>query len=197
MMLLMINNELQRVTHELDTNGYSLTSYDQLGLEFNADLVGRLCTAAAEGTFSASAADLTKHIEKQNMAMVQDENALKLGRLLVAPVVETLFQTSPRARANWNLYAMNRYDAGGAMLGAHQDSVGATVMVVTASGVRDFNVYRKEPEHGVFKEIEQSFRLEPGSVMILDAQVDPGHAVACIEGPSVSAVLDVPDMLRP
>jgi hypothetical protein len=193
----MIKNELQRITDELDTKGYTQTSYDRLELEFDSNLIGRLCMAAAKGTFSESAADLTKHIKKQNMVMVQDEEALQLGRLLVAPVVNTLFYESSRARRDWNLYAMNRYDGPGASLGAHQDSVGSTVLVVTASGVRNFDVYKREPEYGVFKEVEESFRLEPGSVMILDAQADPGHAVACIEGPSVSAVLDVPDLLRP
>lgn len=189
--------EISRITHDLDTNGYALTSYDQLGLPFDPSLVGRLCAAAAEGTFSQAAADLTKHIEKSNMAMVQDERALVLGRELVRPVVETLFTESDKARQNWNLYAMNRYDKPGASLGSHQDSVGSTVLVVTASGVRDFNIHERPEYEGQQTPIKETYRVEPGSIMILDAQADPAHSVGCVEGPSVSAVLDVPDMLRP
>lgn len=187
--------ELQRITFELDTSGYSLTSYDQLGLEFDTDLAVRLCDVAAEGDFSSTAADLTKHIGKKLMTMVQDERALSFGRELVSPVVDTLFAGSPRARRDWQVYAMNHYETGGE-LGVHRDSVGSTVVVVTASGVRNFDVYKQESE-GSPNEIEHSFLLRAGSVMIIDGQIDPSHSVSCIEGPSVSAVLDVPDLLRP
>ena len=91
---------------------------------------------------------------------------------------------------------MNRYEAGGE-LGAHQDSVEKTVLVVTASGARNFDVYKRGETEGSFSTVEQSFLLGVGSVMILDGQADPGHAIQCVEGPSVSAVLDVPALLRP
>jgi hypothetical protein len=195
--LLMIRTETSRIAEELDTKGYTLTSYDKLGLPFDPSLVGKLCTAAAGGTFSAAAADLTKHIEKSGMAMVQDESALVLGRQLVRPVVESLFADSPKALAGWNLYAMNRYDAPGASLGSHQDSVGSTVLVVTASGKRDFNIHERPSFNGEQTPITETIQVVPGDIMILDAQADPAHSVACVEAPSVSAVLDVPDMLRP
>lgn len=196
-MLLMIATEKFRIAEELDTVGYALTTYERLGLPFDSVLVGRLCTAAVEGTFSAAAADLTKHIEKSSMAMVQEEDALVLGRQLVRPVVEMLFAETPSAIAKWNLYAMNRYDAPGASLGSHQDSVGSTVLVITASGVRDFNIHERPSFEGQQTPITNSIRVVPGDIMILDAQADPAHSVACVEAPSVSAVLDVPDMLRP
>lgn len=196
MLLRMKKNELKRIILELDTAGYSLTSFDELGLTFDSELASRLCDAAAEGEFSPAAADLTKHIEKKNMTMVQDEKALALGKLLVSPVVDVLFADSARARRDWQLYAMNRYEDVGS-LGGHRDSVGSTVLVATISGVRRFDVYRGEDESGDFSEIEQSFTVTPGSIMILDGQIDPGHSVACIESPSVSAVFDVPDLLRP
>lgn len=189
--------ELTRITQELDDKGYTLTSYEKLGLPFDPKLVGELCTAAAAGTFSPAAADLTKHIEKSNMAMVQDEAALELGRRLVRPVVEAIFHESPQALDGWSLYAMNRYDAPAASLGSHQDSVGATVLVVTASGTRDFNIHERPESVGQQTPIKETIRVEPGSIMILDAQADPAHSVTCVEGPSVSAVLDVPDLLRP
>lgn len=191
-----MSTELTRITRELDTNGYSLTSYEQLGLPFDPKLVGELCAAAAAGTFSPAAADLTKHIEKSDMAMVQDEAALELGRRLVRPVVEAIFHESPQALSKWSLYAMNRYDSPAASLGSHQDSVGSTVLVVTASGARDFNIHERPESVGQQTPIKETIRVEPGSIMILDAQADPAHSVTCVEGPSVSAVLDVPDLLR-
>jgi len=192
MIRLMIKNELHRVSTELDTNGYSLTSFDQLGLKFDPDLAAELCATVEKFGSGQAALELTKHIEKKDMTIVQDEQALALGRLMVKPAVDALFAETPRALNNWALYGVNRYETGGAF-GAHQDSTGATVLIVTASGVRNFDVYKK----GQDGEVERSFLLKAGSVMILDGQMDPSHAVSCIEGPSVSAVLDVPDLLRP
>lgn len=189
------SNKLERITYELDTKGFSVSSYDDLGLVFDSELVEKLCQASASASFSPAAAELTKHIEKQKMTMVQDESALAFGRLLVGPVVETLFAHSPRALKGWSLYAMNRYEAGG-KLGSHQDSVGSTVLVATVSGVRKFDVY-KRGQAAIAGQIEESFLLSPGSIMLLDGQADPEHSVECIEGPSLSAVFDVPDLLRP
>lgn len=193
----MIKAEQQRVTNELATAGYSLTSYAELGLTFDAELAAELCDVAAQGTFSPSAAELTAHIEKNNMTIVQEERALALGRQVVTPLVDGLFAGSPRALENWNLYGINHYNEAGAGLGAHQDSVGSTVLIASISGLRKFCVYRKEPEYETFREIESTFTLSPGSVVILDGYADPGHFVECLEGPSVSAVFDVPDLLRP
>ena len=61
--------ELTRITQELDDKGYTLTSYEKLGLPFDPKLVGELCTAAAAGTFSPDAADLTNWLPSQVPAM--------------------------------------------------------------------------------------------------------------------------------
>jgi hypothetical protein len=167
----------------LEYNGYVLTSYTELGLFLDAALADELCTATATAEFGPDAAELTKHIDKQAMRMVQDERALLLGTRLVAPVVDSVFHASPRARSNWRLYALNRYETGGS-LGEHRDSVGSTVFVVTFSGVREFRVQGS------------TLVLEPGTVVILDGQHDLPHSVVCVKGPSVSAIFDVPDLLR-
>ncbi len=191
----MPRNELIRITNELSTTGYVLTTYEDLGLEFNRGFATQLADIVETGTFSTAAAELTKHIEKQKMMMVQDEKALALGRLMVRPVVEALFENSPRALSRWELYAMNRYEVGGS-LGGHQDSVGSTVLVATMSGKRLFNIYETPEQNHEAAKIIDSYILSPGSVMILDGRADPCHAVSCIDGPSVSAVFDVPDLLR-
>ncbi len=194
----MIKNELFRVSTELDNQGYALTSYDLLGLPFDTALAHELSTSAADGNFSPDAAKLTERIEKQKMTMVQDPRTLELGKRLIRPVVETLFANDPKALKGWDLYAMNCYQTGG-KLGSHQDSVGKTVLVVTASGERQFDVWGigETEETAKSKNPEASFILNAASVMILDGQADPAHGVECIQGPSISAILDVPALLRP
>lgn len=172
-----------------------MTSFDGLGLRFDQDLARELSSVAVGGTFSPSAAELTERIEKKDMTMVQEPRALELGRRLVRPIVDTLFVDHPEAARDWELYAMNCYETGGT-LGAHQDSVDKTVLIVTASGVRNIDVYPRDQKEGAFGEPENSFRLDVGSIMVLDGEADAGHAIQCVEGPSVSAVLDVPAMLR-
>ncbi|MEK7599877.1 MAG: hypothetical protein AAB462_02490 [Patescibacteria group bacterium] len=187
-------NEIERIGSELSDLGYSLTSFDQLGLPFDHGLAEELSMAAARGIFSPDAAKLTEHIEKNNMTMVQDEVCLELGRQMVQPVVEAVFVDNPEATQTWGLYAMNRYETGGE-LGVHQDSVEKTVLVVTISGQRELDVYAKGQTEDDAGDAEQTLLLNPGSVMILDAEADPAHAVRCTEGPSVSAVLDVPALV--
>jgi hypothetical protein len=188
--------ELQRLAEELTEAGYALTSYADIGLELDVVLAQQLSETALKGIFSPDAAKLTERIEKQKMTMVQDELSIKLGRQMVAPIVEALFVSNKEAVEGWDLYAMNCYQEGGG-LGVHQDSVEKTVLVVTASGARRFDVYnRNEKEEAGFTQPERSFLLNVGSIMILDAEADPGHSIECIEGPSVSAVLDIPALIR-
>lgn len=191
----MSSHEIERVGYELGTVGYSLTSYEELGLPFDTLLAAQLCIATTLSDISPEAMEVTKHFEKTKMKIVQSERALLLGRQLITPVVERLFVNSEGARNGWSLFGLNYYERDGDF-GAHRDSVDATVLVVTASGTREFNVYKKETEPEKFIEIEKSFTLVPGSIMILDAIADPGHSVYCKEGPSVAAVFDVPDILR-
>lgn len=195
-MMLVMSAEVDRITEELDANGYAFTSYDELDLPFDRDLVGRLCLASANGAFSPQAAELTKHINKAHMTIIQEDWALTMGREIVRPVVDSLFVDSPRARANWNLYAVNHYSRPDATLGTHQDSVGATVLVVSMSGARDFHFYDRPEHEGQELTLRESRLVTPGEVVVIDAQADPFHSVVCVEAPSVSAVLDIPDMLR-
>lgn len=183
----------ERLADRLAVDGYVHTTYRELGLPFDTKLALAVSAAAEKGVFSKDAAELTEHIAKQAMTMVQEANALTLGTQLVAPVVAKLFPDNPRVQATSRLYALNRYETGG-YLGHHQDSVGSTVLVVTVSGTREFRVLALEAAPSDSGEV--TFLLEPGSVMLLDGQVDPRHAVLCVQGPSVSAIYDVPDLLR-
>lgn len=98
--------------------------------------------------------------------MLQDEEVLAMGRLVVAPVVENLFAHSPRALTNWNLYAHNRYEKVGS-LGAHQDSVLSTVLAATLTGERLFKVHRiidsAAEQYGEIIELHTKARIDNGA----------------------------------
>jgi len=182
-----IDAELARITTDLEQRGWAQTTFDALGLEIDAAAVERLAKACEGKPSGTEALKLTEHVDKERMTIVQDEECLADGRDFARPAVDSLFQDSPRARATWSLYGLNRYETGG-HFGEHQDSTGSTVLIVSITGRRELTVGEGAAA--------QRVGMTPGTITLLDAQHDPVHAVRCTEGPSISAVLDVPDMLR-
>lgn len=182
-----VEAELQRINVEPEERGFAQTTFDGLGLEFDRDAAGRISSACEGRSSGEEALKLTEHVAKDGMIIVQDEACLREGQVLVRPAVDVLFHDSPSARATWSLYGINRYETGG-LFGEHQDSTGATVLIVSITGHRELTV-------GVGSEARR-VAMAPGDITLLDAQHDPVHAVRCTEGPSISAVLDVPDVLR-
>jgi hypothetical protein len=89
------------------------------------------------------------------------------------------------------MYAVNEY-ASGEHFVAHQDHFDGTVLIVTTTGTRTVDLYKREPEDDVFKDIEASVTLTAGSVLLLNGFANIGHAATCIDGPSVSVVADAP-----
>ncbi len=75
----MVRDELQRVAQSLTDDGYALTSYEAIGLEFNVALAKELSATAIEGVFSPDAAKLTERIDKKEMtkiAIIEDDQAI-------------------------------------------------------------------------------------------------------------------------
>lgn len=197
----MAKPELNRVSRELLVSGYSMTSFDELGLELDQSEVDRFCLLVEASAGSAAALEAVKHIEKRDMTIVQDPVCMELGALLLAPVAETLFADVEGARENWTLFGVNRYSAG-AKFGKHVDSVGSTVLIMTAKGERVLDIYEKiqddtQPDGYAFGTLLDSFTLGLGSIMLLDRDADPGHAVRVALSDSISLVADVPGVLRP
>lgn len=203
-----MKREILRIGTELGTNGYALTSFEDLGLELDPDVTSRLCEVAIRGKFGAEAAKTTERLEergRKGVKMVQDEEARKLGKLVIEPVINCLFDGMPGVVPAWHasplaeqVYAINCYETDG-MLPAHQDNLGhpATVLAVTVSGVRNADLYRSGTEFETFGKPERSFRVTAGSILLMDQIADPGHGIKCIEGPSVAVITDVPGLLRP
>jgi hypothetical protein len=193
---------LERITNELTEVGHSVTSYSELGLDFDEIAVSRLREVVEGDTFDAEAAELTTDIDTNKMIIARGADTLRLGTAFVRPVMETLFADSPKALGKWALYAVNRYDEEGSRFAPHKDSVGGTVVVATLVGRRSMDIYRRYPDQRedrpeTFREIEHTVELGPGSIMIIDGYLDPPHAVRCLEALSISAVVDIPDLLRP
>jgi len=182
-----VERELQRIAVELEEHGFAQTTFDRLGLDFDHEAAGRISSTCENKSSGEEALKLTEHVPKDGMIIVQDKACIRDGQAFVRPVVDVLFRDSPRARASWSLYGLNRYETGG-FFGEHQDSTGATVLIVSVTGRRELTV-------GVGS-AAQRVAMAPGDITLLDAQHDPVHTVRCTEGPSISAVLDVPDMLR-
>lgn len=193
---------LERITYELTEVGHSVTSYAELSLYFDEAAVSRLREVVGSDTFDAEAAKLTSDVETNKMIIARGTDTLKIGTELVRPIMETLFADSPKALGKWALYAVNRYDEEGSRFAPHKDSVGGTVIVASLVGRRSMDIYRRYPDQRedrpeTFKEIDYTVELGPGSVVIIDGYLDPAHAVLCLEAPSISAVVDIPDLLRP
>lgn len=69
----------------------------------------------------------------------------------------------------------------------HMDSVSTTLAVVTLCGVRSVDIYRRSQDHlstrlETFRNVEYVKQLEPGSIMLIDGQLDSPHC--CLRGGS-------------
>lgn len=195
----MSTKHLHQVGVNLETVGYADSSFAELGLPMDVDLVRQINDAVSLSNGSQAAMDVVAHIEKANMTIVQDDDCLALGRAFVRPAIEVLFDGNDEAIDSWTLFGMNRYQAGG-RFGPHRDYVGSTVLVFTVTGEREFDIYETAPEDPEDKTdytaVEQSFLQRPGSIMILDREKDPAHAVKLAKTDGIVAVADVKGIIR-
>ena len=185
----MSTEEVTRLRARLERYGHALSSFDALGLASYQDLADGVHEAVAR-TEQYRAADGEV---RGGMLMFRDEQSLATGQRFVAPVFAALFATSPDARDGFGAYCINHYDAGH-VFKAHQDYVDGTVLIITTCGERRFDVYEKD-EDDVFVNVQESYTLQAGSVMLLNGFKNLGHAAECIAGPSLSVVADVPAII--
>lgn len=183
----MITQEVSRVSQQLDQVGHALTSFEAIGILQYEALAKDLLTAVEATDQYREARDEGR----TGMLMFRESEPLEKGRRLIRPVVEILFEGNPEAIDALGMYAINHYETGD-FFNPHQDHFDGTVMIMTPLGQRRFDVYRKEPEDDVFEEINESYVLGPGSIMVLNGYKNLGHAATCLDGPSISVVADVP-----
>lgn len=198
-MTYMASDNIDRVRFELGSIGYSMTSFDELAVPFDHDAANELCELVEASEGSEEALKVVDHIIKNDMTIVQDARCLEIGRTVIQPAISKLFAENPDATKSWELFGLNRYRRGG-RFGAHQDNVGKTVMVFTITGEREFTIYETPtpglPDGTEFTTVENVFQAIPGTIVLLDPEKDPAHAVTATPSASIVAVADVPHKLR-
>lgn len=183
----MLTQEAMSVERQLREQGTALTSFDALGIE-QYDALAIDLVAAVESTDQYHDAQTGS---RHGMLMFREEAPLTMGRRLILPVAEALFADNPDVMTALGMYAINHYEEGD-FFNPHQDHFDGTVMIMTPMGRRQFDVYKKEAEDDVFLELDRSYILEPGSIILLNGYKNLGHAAKCLTGPSISVVADVP-----
>ncbi|HMT19153.1 MAG TPA: hypothetical protein PKD15_03910 [Candidatus Saccharibacteria bacterium] len=190
---------LEIIGGQLERVGFAHTSFEELGINRSADLVDEIASRVNESKGSPEAMKVVEHIDKNNMMIVQDPICLELGRRYIKPAIEVLFHDQPEALETWALFGLNRYRAGG-KFGPHRDYVGKSVLVFTVTGERDFDIYHTEPDDPEnktdFDTVIASYRQKPGSIMVLDRDIDPAHAVKLALTDGIVAVADVDGVIR-
>lgn len=183
----MIVHERLRISEQLSLTGHAVTTAEMLEI----------------ANFEALAQELVDVVEKneqldpnsiatgEGMIMCKDKVTKAAGSKLVQPILKVLFVDEDEAPQKWDMYTINRYEEGD-FFSPHQDYLEeGTVMIITAQGTRELDVYKKEDEDDVFKEVDTTYSLPMGSILLLDATRDLGHAARCTEGPSISVVGDL------
>jgi len=183
----MTDQELLRIGRHLHERGWALTSFSMLDILQPVSLTDDLLRAVenTEQFIDANQAG------RSGMLMFREEAPLVLGRRLVEPIVKSLFMDNFNVMDALGVYAINHYEVGD-FFNPHQDHFDGTVMIATIIGRRRFDLYKKEPDDDVFREISDSVILDVGSILILNGYKNLGHAAACLDGPSISVVADVP-----
>ncbi len=193
---------LARITSELSAIGFSLTSYSELGLLFDAAAVEDMHKVVGADEFDAdAAANVDNMDDMRDMAIARGMDTLRVGSEFATPLMDLLLYEDPLERNDWSLYAINRYDKVGASFEPHMDPPRGTVIVVSVSGRRSLGIYRRDADQTedrpeTFREIERSLLLVPGSILLIDGELGPPHEARCLEAPSLSLVIDVPFSMR-
>lgn len=183
----MIDGERLRIAEQLALTGHTVTTAERLEIaNFEA-----LAQDLADVVASNEQLDPESDAWVEGMIMCKDSVTKAAGSRLVQPILEVLFVDDDEASQKWDMYTINRYETGD-FFSPHQDYLEeGTVMIITAQGTRELDVYKKEDEDDVFIEVDATYPLPTGSILLLDAARDLGHAARCTQGPSISVVGDL------
>lgn len=178
-------DEIARIHSELETRGHALTSFAALAIpQYDETTVELRQDIEATDWFRAALED-----SSTSVLMFRGEDSLSIAKRLISPVVAALFASND-AVDGFVVTTINRYEVG-AQLKPHHDYLDGTLLITTTTGKRHFHVYEKG-EDDVFETIEATYTLTPGSIMLLDGYRDLGHSAECVDGPSISVVVNVP-----
>ena len=181
----MAYQELERLGNELSENGHAKTSFDLLEIVDFRRLANNLSDVVSRN----SQLQPERIVSRIGMIMCKDPESKAAGSRVMQPVVEALFPGSLASMTKWDMYTVNQYEVGH-FFSPHQDYLDGTVIIVTTTGVRRIDIYKKE-EDDVFNEVTASHEVHEGEILLLNGYRDLGHSAQCIVGPSISVVGDV------
>ena len=173
---------LETLGTQIRTSVHALTSWEALGLTYDERLTQQIIAQCPE--------DLQRPPQEEGQrreARAVSQACRVAAWKLMCPLVERLFadEKYEDARANWQLFGVNYYETGD-FFPPHRDLNNSgimTIVIATVSGIRRLNVEGS------------TLTLEPRSIAILDGSANPLHSAYCEEGPSVSIVADIPELL--
>lgn len=183
----MLNNMLSAmkasIGEQLREQSYFSTSWRELGLEYDQVLAQEVIAASTE---KLQRPPVDQGVVREARAV--SDNCKRLAKKMVTPLVEHLFDGDKyaEARNSWFLFGVNYYETGD-LFPRHRDLNNPDIMtiaIVSLCGVRSLRVGNNQP-----------IEMVPGSVVLLDGANNPIHLATCVEGPSVSVVADVPELL--
>ncbi len=186
----MRKQEVKRIGLALEGVGHVASSFEQLEVASFDSLASDLERVVVEN----AQLQPDRRVSRVGMVMCKDEITKYAGARLVKPIVEILFVGNEQALTNWVPYTVNHYEEGH-FFSPHQDYLDGTVIIATVSGARELDIYHKESEDDVFREVAYTYTLNRGSVLLLNGYRDLGHAARCVQGPSISVVGDVSESI--
>lgn len=170
------------IGRDLLAQSYYSTSWEKLGVEYDEAAAQRVVAACPEELRRPT--DFHEGIRREARAV---SDACKTAAIeLMQPLVDRLF-VSELVRTRWSLFGINYYEIGD-VLPFHQDLNNPeikTTIIASLVGTRLFKL----------RGIHRPLLLIPQDILLLDGGANPWHYAECIEGPSVSVVADVPELL--
>ncbi len=171
------------IGEQLRTQKFAVVSWHELGLDINSEI----CTEVIQrAPLSLITPGLNGDDDMYRSSRAMDERCLGAARSLATPVVERLFAHRQEALESWSVFGVNYYNQGD-YLPFHRDFDKpeiATTAILSLSGVRTLTIEDCRP-----------LQLCPGVIALVDGMSNPLHTASCVEGPSVSVVLEIPSLL--
>ncbi len=176
-------NNITSLGVELRTKGSAETSWAELGIPYCESWADEVIRTIPEHLVGG---DFVEGIRREAISMSRPcrTAAMEFAR----PVIGALFEGDDfeKAREKAYLFNVNYYETD-AFKGGHRDfnnSDTMTAIVLTICGRRKLTAEGTKHDQA------------RGSIVLIDGGVNPWHSVICEEGPSVSVVVDVPELLR-
>lgn len=172
--------DFEKIGAEMRQKHFVRLSWQALGLNLDQDTTSEVITYATTHLVHRPAVDGIR-----GEARVYSEQSKRAARKLIGPVVNALFPTNTYARERWHLFAVNYYEEG-TQIPPHRDHDNPTISTTAILSLCGVRTLRIEGE---------AIRQVAGDITLLDGGANPIHTAYCLQGPSISVVADIPELL--